>query len=124
MTGQCSQLRFGLRLVCPRCYSALVTGQASSSKSGPTMAQLCFYNFLDIACALGVALVVNVAVLLVSAATFHASGVTVETLQEAHDVMEKVLSSSLAPAAFGMALLCAGQLSTFTGEGLAADCSI
>jgi hypothetical protein len=39
--------------------------------------QLCFYNFLDIACALGVALVVNVAVLLVAAATFHARGITV-----------------------------------------------
>jgi NRAMP (natural resistance-associated macrophage protein)-like metal ion transporter len=29
--------------------------------------------------------------------------------------MEQILSSSVAPAAFGMALLCAGQLSTFTG---------
>jgi Mn2+/Fe2+ NRAMP family transporter len=39
----------------------------------------------------------------------------VETLQAAHDLMEQTLSSSIAPAAFGMALLCAGQLSTFTG---------
>lgn len=38
-----------------------------------------------------------------------------ETLQDAHDVMERTLSSSVAPRAFGMALLCAGQLSTFTG---------
>ncbi len=29
--------------------------------------------------------------------------------------MEQTLSSSVAPAAFGTALLCAGQLSTFTG---------
>jgi len=39
----------------------------------------------------------------------------VETLQDAHDVMERTLSSNVAPHAFGMALLCAGQLSTFTG---------
>jgi putative PIN family toxin of toxin-antitoxin system len=38
----------------PHRRSALVTGQASSIKSGPTISQLCFYNFLDIACALGV----------------------------------------------------------------------
>ena len=30
-------------------------------------------------------------------------------------MMEQILSSSTAPAAFGLALLCAGQLSTFTG---------
>ena len=42
-------------------------------------------------------------------------GVVVETLQDAHDLMEQSLSSSIAPAAFGCALLCAGQLSTFTG---------
>jgi manganese transport protein len=39
----------------------------------------------------------------------------VETLQAAHDMMEQTLSSSAAPAAFGTALLCAGQMSTFTG---------
>jgi Mn2+/Fe2+ NRAMP family transporter len=43
------------------------------------------------------------------------AGIVVETLQDAHDLMEKILSSRSAPAAFGLALLCAGQLSTFTG---------
>jgi Mn2+/Fe2+ NRAMP family transporter len=42
-------------------------------------------------------------------------GIVVETLQDAHDLMETILSSRSAPAAFGLALLCAGQLSTFTG---------
>lgn len=46
---------------------------------------------------------------------FVAAGIVVETLQDAHDLMEKILSSRSAPAAFGLALLCAGQLSTFTG---------
>lgn len=38
-----------------------------------------------------------------------------ETLQDGHDVVEQLLSSNVAPAVFGLALLIAGQLSTFTG---------
>ncbi|KAF8064691.1 nramp2 [Scenedesmus sp. PABB004] len=95
-------------------HSALVAGQARGAAS-TSLRRLCLYNFLDIAAALGLALVVNVAVLLVAAATFHQAGIVVETLQAAHDLMERILSSSAAPAAFGLALLCAGQLSTFTG---------
>lgn len=45
----------------------------------------------------------------------HIKGIVVETLQDAHDLMESLLSSRTAPLAFGLALLCAGQLSTFTG---------
>eukprot|EP00198_Chlamydomonas_reinhardtii_P011456 XP_001700793.1 predicted protein [Chlamydomonas reinhardtii] len=99
-------------------HSALVAGQArgaAAATAAKTVRALCLYNFLDIGAALGVALVINVAVLLVSAATFHSAGVVVHTLQDAHDLMEQTLSSSIAPAAFGTALLCAGQLSTFTG---------
>ncbi|GLC33053.1 hypothetical protein PLESTB_000375800 [Pleodorina starrii] len=112
-------------------HSALVSGQAAKAAAAGAglggerdgerggrrgvIRALCLYNFLDIFAALGVALVINVAVLLVSAATFHSAGVVVHTLQAAHDLMEQTLSSSIAPAAFGTALLCAGQLSTFTG---------
>mmetsp|Transcript_46020 Transcript_46020/g.116456 ORF Transcript_46020/g.116456 Transcript_46020/m.116456 type:complete len:872 (-) Transcript_46020:137-2752(-) len=98
-------------------HSALVSVQAKQMdrSSGPSLEELCRYNLIDIAAALGVALLVNVAVMLVAAATFHSAGITVNTLQDAHDVMEQILSSSLAPMAFGTALLCAGQLSTFTG---------
>jgi Mn2+/Fe2+ NRAMP family transporter len=53
--------------------SALVAGQARG-KPSHSLKQLCLYNFLDIAAALGLALVVNVAVLLVAAATFHQAG--------------------------------------------------
>ncbi|WIA38911.1 hypothetical protein OEZ86_005064 [Tetradesmus obliquus] len=95
-------------------HSALVAGQARGA-AGTGLRQLCLYNFLDIAAALGLALLVNVAVLLVAAATFHQAGIVVETLQDAHDLMESLLSSRTAPVAFGLALLCAGQLSTFTG---------
>lgn len=52
-----------------------MAGQARGSDgSEAAVRRLCFYNFLDIAAALGVALVINVAVLLVSAATFHSAG--------------------------------------------------
>lgn len=44
-----------------------------------------------------------------------APGIVVETLQDAHDLMEQALGSRVAPAIFGLALLLAGQLSTFTG---------
>jgi len=98
----------------PTTHSALVSGQARGSPAH-TLRDLLWFNTLDISVALGVALVVNVAILLVSAATFHQAGIVVETLQAAHDMMEQTLSSSVAPAAFGTALLCAGQLSTFTG---------
>lgn len=53
--------------------SALVSGQARGQPAH-TLRQLLFFNALDVACALGVALVVNVAILLVSAATFHEAG--------------------------------------------------
>lgn len=39
----------------------------------------------------------------------------VTTLQDAHDLLEQILNSRVAPAAFGMALLLTGQMSTFTG---------
>jgi Mn2+/Fe2+ NRAMP family transporter len=56
--------------------SALVCGQAKA-RASTSLSQLCLYNFFDIAAALGLALVVNVAVLLVAAATFHQAGVCV-----------------------------------------------
>lgn len=58
-------------------HSALVTGQAQG-KASPSVSRLAFYNFLDIALALGVALTVNVAVLIVSAATFHSAGIAAQ----------------------------------------------
>lgn len=95
-------------------HSALVAGQARHGDQART-ARLCHLNFVDIACALGLALLINVAVLLVAASTFHATGVGVTTLQGAHDLLEQILNSRLAPLAFGLALLLTGQMSTFTG---------
>lgn len=65
-----------------RSRSALVSGQARS-KTGVSLSQLCFYNFIDIAAALGVALVINVALLVVAAATFHPAGTPCQRLARA-----------------------------------------
>ena len=54
-------------------HSALVAGQ--SSRDDKVTARRCYLNSLDVACALGLALLVNVAVLLVAASAFHAEGV-------------------------------------------------
>jgi manganese transport protein len=94
-------------------HSALVSGQGRQGIAHTT--RLCHLNLIDIACALGLALLINVAVLLVAAATFHATSVHVTTLQDAHDLLEQILNSRLAPLAFGLALLLTGQMSTFTG---------
>ena len=53
-------------------HSALVAGDAR--RGDARTAALCRYNFLDIACALSIALFVNVAVLMVAAATFFSAG--------------------------------------------------
>ena len=74
-------------LTAPHCpslllCSALVSGQASQiGRAGCSVSDLCRFNQMDITAALGVALLVNVAVMLVAAATFHSAGVTVRTLQ-------------------------------------------
>eukprot|EP01025_Chloroclados_australasicus_P029224 TRINITY_DN2913_c1_g1_i4.p1 TRINITY_DN2913_c1_g1~~TRINITY_DN2913_c1_g1_i4.p1 ORF type:complete len:912 (-),score=102.65 TRINITY_DN2913_c1_g1_i4:1496-4231(-) len=100
-------------------HSALVSGKRFQDRinydNRSSVKSLCHYNMVDVSVALGVALVVNLAVLALAAATFNQRGVAVSTLQQAHDMMEQLLSSSAAPKAFGLALLCTGQLSTFTG---------
>lgn len=53
-----------------------------AGKGGP-IALLCHYNFVDIAVALGIALLINVAVTVMAAETFHAHGIIVLTLQVA-----------------------------------------
>jgi len=79
------------------------------------VAQACRYNFIDSAVALNCAFFVNAAILIVSAATFWSRGIEVSEIQQAHQLLDNVLGTSLAPIAFALALLCAGQSSTVTG---------
>lgn len=95
-------------------HSALVqTRQVQRTPEG--MRQANRYNLLDSAVALNGALFVNGAILILAAATFHRNGIVVTELQQAHELLEPLLGSSIAGVAFALALLCAGQSSTLTG---------
>jgi manganese transport protein len=95
-------------------HSALVqTRRVEKTPEG--IAEACRYNFWDSAIALNCAFFVNAAILIVAAATFWTRGIEVGEIQEAHKLLEGLLGSKLAPTAFAIALICAGQSSTLTG---------
>jgi manganese transport protein len=70
---------------------------------------------VDIVISLLLALFVNAAILILAAAAFGANGLAVESIEDAHRLLEPVAGSAVAPILFGIALLAAGQSSTFTG---------
>jgi manganese transport protein len=74
------------------------------------------YNFIDTFIALNLALFVNIAILVLSAAAFFSHGMFgVEQIQDAHRLLAPVLGHSFAPIIFAIALIAAGQSSTLTG---------
>ncbi|HEX2962902.1 MAG TPA: Nramp family divalent metal transporter [Ignavibacteriales bacterium] len=78
-------------------------------------AEACKFNLLDSAVALNAAFFVNAAILVLSAATFFSRGIEVTEIQQAHNLLQPILGTALAPALFAIALLAAGQSSTLTG---------
>jgi manganese transport protein len=71
---------------------------------------------LDTVASLAIALLVNAAILVLAASAFHASGHReVTEIQDAYRLLDPVVGTTLAPTLFGIALLAAGQSSTFTG---------
>lgn len=50
-----------------------------------------------------------------AAAVFYTSGRVVTELQEAHALLESMVTNRAAPVLFGLGLFCAGQSSTLTG---------
>ncbi|MBS1650773.1 MAG: Nramp family divalent metal transporter [Bacteroidetes bacterium] len=74
------------------------------------------FNIIDSSIALNLALFVNMAILIVAASTFFKSGnYEVAAIQQAHQLLQPILGSSLAPLLFAFALIAAGQSSTITG---------
>lgn len=73
------------------------------------------FNIIDSAVALNLALFVNAAILIIAATTFFKSGIEVTDIQQAHQMMNPLLGSTLAPLLFAVALIAAGQSSTVTG---------
>ena len=94
-------------------HSALVQSR-DVTRSREAVADACKYNLVDSAIAMNAAFFVNAAILIVSAATFWANHVEVTEIQQAHALLEQTLGP-IAPIAFALALLCAGQSSTVTG---------
>ncbi|HEY9605330.1 MAG TPA: Nramp family divalent metal transporter [Allocoleopsis sp.] len=73
------------------------------------------FGTIDSTVALSFALLINSAILIVSAATFHFSGYhEVAEIQEAYKLLSPVLGVGAASAIFGIALLASGQSSTLT----------
>jgi manganese transport protein len=95
-------------------HSALVQtrniGQTEAAKR-----TACKYNLIDSIVALNGALLVNVAILVMSAAVFFKRGVVVTDIQQAHVLLAPLLGTGLAGVIFAVALLCSGQSSTLTG---------
>jgi len=75
----------------------------------------CRYNLVDSAIALNGALFVNAAILILAASTFFKRGLAVTEIGQAHAMLTPLLGTTLAGAAFALALLFSGQSSTITG---------
>ena len=73
------------------------------------------YATLDSTFALTFALLINSSILILAAASFHVTGNTgIEDLDKAHELLNPLLGSNLAPTLFAIALLCCGLSSTVT----------
>jgi manganese transport protein len=95
-------------------HSALV----QTRHIGPTAEakrSACRFNLFDSMVALNAALVVNAAILIMSAAVFFKHGIVVDEIQQAHALLSPLMGTALASVLFGAALLCSGQSSTLTG---------
>ncbi|MGD8426733.1 MAG: Nramp family divalent metal transporter, partial [Balneolaceae bacterium] len=95
-------------------HSALVqTRKIDRSETGLTKAIK--YNLFDSAIALNLAFFVNGAILVLAAAAFYTHGYfEVEGIEKAHQLLEPLLGSTVAPILFAVALIAAGQSSTIT----------
>jgi manganese transport protein len=85
------------------------------SRTVDSKEQACKFNLLDSTIALNAAFFVNSAILILAAAVFFRHGIVVTEIQQAHTMLDQLLGTRVAPVAFGIALLAAGQSSTITG---------
>ncbi len=96
-------------------HSALVQSRAvAESREGKRQAVR--MNLVETVIALNAAFFVNAAILIVSAAAFHATGhQNVARIEEAYRLLAPLLGTGLASFFFALALLSSGQSSTITG---------
>lgn len=73
-------------------------------------------NFVDSAIALNLAFFVNAAILILAATVFFKTGRTdVAEIRVAHELLQPMLGTQIAPVLFAVALIASGQSSTITG---------
>jgi len=74
------------------------------------------FNLIDSGIALNAAFFVNAAILILAATVFFKTGNNqVARIEDAHQLLQPLLGSKLAPLLFAIALIAAGQSSTITG---------
>jgi manganese transport protein len=95
-------------------HSAIVQTRAYG-ETLPAKREALRYATIDSTIALMFALLINAAILILAAASFHKAGHTeVVELGQAQALLAPLLGSALAPMLFGLALLCCGLSSTVT----------
>src|SRR5712671_270000 len=96
-------------------HSSIVQTRAFGVSAGDRREAL-HYAVFDSTLALGFALFVNAAILILGAAAFHTHGLhNVAEIADAYKLLSPVLGVSLASTVFACALLASGQNSTLTG---------
>jgi manganese transport protein len=96
-------------------HSSIVQTRAFGSSTGDRK-QALRYAVFDSTFALGLALFVNAAILVLGAAAFHTRGLhNVAEIEDAYKLLSPLLGAGLASTLFACALLASGQNSTLTG---------
>ncbi|MEY4876100.1 MAG: hypothetical protein RL708_1249 [Bacteroidota bacterium] len=96
-------------------HSALVQTRKVEKTSAHIKTALKF-NFIDSSIALNLAFFVNAGILILSASAFHQNGLNnVGEITDAHQLLNQILGTQLAPILFAVALIASGQSSTITG---------
>ncbi len=94
-------------------HSALTQGRIPTSNAGETR-RLLKFNKVDVFLAMGIAMLINMSMLIAAAATFHAAGKPITEITEAYKTLTPLLGSAAA-FAFGIALLSSGLSSSAVG---------
>ncbi|MFT4047474.1 MAG: Nramp family divalent metal transporter [Solimonas sp.] len=96
-------------------HSSIVQTRRVGSDDGAKREAMRFLS-VDTIVSLGLAMLVNGAILILAAAAFHGTGYAgVASIEDAYQLLAPVVGTAAAALLFGIALLAAGQSSTFTG---------
>ncbi|WP_028080618.1 Nramp family divalent metal transporter [Solimonas soli] len=96
-------------------HSSVVQTRRVGADDGARREALRFLS-LDTIVSLSLAMLVNCAILIVAATAFHGTGyAAVASIEDAYRLLAPVVGTAAAAILFGIALLAAGQSSTFTG---------